>query len=119
MTETLERHILTDSDRTKAVPCKHCGRICVVHVFAPAPRCLSCGGRFRKRKPGGDGSDQLVSSSEALLAEYNELTRQLADEPRTRTPANYRRRDALVNQLTARDNIGVDRTGRLRLKEGA
>lgn len=35
---SLETHVLTDKDQTKEVPCRVCGRPCIVNVFASAPK---------------------------------------------------------------------------------
>jgi hypothetical protein len=39
-----EAHVLTDKEETKTVPCRHCGRPCVVTLFASAAKvaCLDC-----------------------------------------------------------------------------
>lgn len=39
-----EAHVLTDKAETKTVPCRHCGRPCIVTLFASAPKvaCLDC-----------------------------------------------------------------------------
>lgn len=74
----LEPHILTDKDETKNVPCRHCGRPCVVTRFASAAKvaCLDCrktAPRPRKTteyKDNGDGR-MVAETRTEIMSEHD------------------------------------------------
>lgn len=61
----LEPHVLTDKAETKEVPCRHCGRICIVTRFASAAKvaCLDC----RKTAPRPRKTTEYVDNGKGRL----------------------------------------------------
>jgi hypothetical protein len=59
-----ESHVLTDKAETKEVPCRHCGRTCVVTVFASASKvaCNDC----RERAPRPKKTTQYKRNSNGV-----------------------------------------------------
>lgn len=74
----LEPHVLTDKEETKTVPCRHCGRPCVVTLFASAPKvackdCRKSAPRPRKTteyKP-GEGGRLVAETKTSIVSEHD------------------------------------------------
>lgn len=74
---TKETHILTEKDKTKELPCRNCGRPCVVNFFA-APAKVACND-CRKRVP----TPRKTTSYEKKDGRYRKITK-------TDSPADLR-----------------------------
>jgi hypothetical protein len=67
--ESLDEEVLTDKHETKRVPCRHCGRPCVVTQFASAKKvaCTTCRAMVptSAQTRGDDGIAKIASTSGA------------------------------------------------------
>lgn len=75
----LEPHVLTDKEETKEVPCRHCGRPCIVTLFASASKvaCRNC----RKTAPrpkkttefSDNGSGRMVATTKTEIVSERDM----------------------------------------------